>query len=101
MMDIKEYPKNNWERFKQVLDRGFSLELFKGLGITFKIMKGVIFNNESHNTKYPIEKLPISPRYRAVHKLLALLESGTIDVLDVDFVKKFVSQIVFEWIQNR
>ena len=56
MMDIKEYPKNNWERFKQVLDRGFSLELFKGLGITFKIMKGVIFNNESHNTKIPNRK---------------------------------------------
>jgi len=77
MMDIKEYPKTNWAKFKQVFDRGFSLELFKGLGITFKIMKGVIFNNGSHNTKYPMEKLPISPRYRAVHKLLALLESGT------------------------
>jgi len=70
MMDIKEYPKTGWQQFKQVLNRGFSLELFKGLGITFKIMKGVIFNNQSHNTKYPIEKLPISPRYRAVHKLL-------------------------------
>ena len=77
MMDIKEYPTSGWDKFKQVLDRGFSLELFKGLGITFKIMKGVLFNKESHNTKYPMEKLPISPRYRAVHKLLALLESGT------------------------
>ena len=39
-------------------------------------MKGVLFNNETHNTQYPIERLPISPRYRAVHKLLGLLESG-------------------------
>ena len=77
MMDIEEYPKEGWDKFKQIVNRGFSLELFKGLGITFKIMKGVLFNNETHNTQYPIERLPISPRYRAVHKLLALLESGT------------------------
>jgi len=76
MVDIEEYPKSGWEEFKQILSRGFKVELFKGLGITFKIMRGVLFNNESHNTLYPIERLPISPRYRAVHKLLALLESG-------------------------
>ena len=77
MLDIEEYPKDGWEKFKQVLKRGFNTELLKGLGITFKIMKGVLFDGESHNTAYPIERLPISPRYRAVHKLLALLESGT------------------------
>ena len=71
MMDIEGYPATGWERYKQILDRGFSVELFKGLGITFKIMKEVLVNNQSHNTQYPIEKLPISPRYRAVHKLLA------------------------------
>jgi NADH-quinone oxidoreductase subunit I len=76
LMDIEEYPKTGWQQFKQVVKRSFSLELFKGLGITFKIMKGVLVNNETHNTLYPIEKLPISPRYRAVHKLLGLLESG-------------------------
>jgi len=76
LMDIEEYPKTGWEKFKQVVDRGFSIELLKGLGITFGIMKGVLFDNESHNTAYPLQRLPISPRYRAVHKLLALLESG-------------------------
>ncbi len=76
MVDIEEYPESPWDKFKQVVDRTFSVELFKGLGITFKIMKGALFNNEMHNIQYPIEKLPISPRYRAVHKLLALLESG-------------------------
>ena len=77
MMDIEEYPKTDWDKFKQVFKRGLSLDLFKGLGITFKILKGVVFNKQSHNTKYPIEKLPISSRYRAMHKLLALLESGS------------------------
>ena len=76
LMDIEEYPKQGWDKFKQILDRSLSLELFKGLGITFKIMKGVLMNNESHTTCYPIARLPISPRYRAVHKLLGLLESG-------------------------
>jgi NADH-quinone oxidoreductase subunit I len=76
MMDIEEYPKQGWDKFKQILDRGFSMELSKGLAITFKIMKGVLLNNESHTTCYPIERLPISPRYRAIHKLLGLLESG-------------------------
>jgi NADH-quinone oxidoreductase subunit I len=76
MMDIEEYPKTGWEQFKKVLNRGFSVELFKGLGITFGIMKRALFDDEMHNHQYPIQKLPISPRYRAVHKLLALLESG-------------------------
>jgi len=76
-MDIEEYPVEGWDRFKQALSRGFSMELFKGLGITFGIMKRVLVNKESHNVQYPIEKLPISPRYRAVHKLLVLLESGS------------------------
>ncbi|MBD3840342.1 MAG: NADH-quinone oxidoreductase subunit NuoI [Campylobacterales bacterium] len=76
MMDIEEYPKTPWESFKQVMNRGLSVELFKGLGITFNIMKRALFDNEMHNVLYPQERLPISPRYRAVHKLLALLESG-------------------------
>jgi NADH-quinone oxidoreductase subunit I len=76
MMDIEEYPKTGWAKFKQVMDRGFSVELFKGLGITFDIMKKALFKDEMHNIQYPIEKLPISPRYRAVHQLLGLLESG-------------------------
>ncbi len=29
-----------------------------------------------HTTQYPLEKLPISPRYRAIHEMLRLLESG-------------------------
>jgi len=71
-----DYPKTNWEEFKQVLKRSVKGELFRGLKITFKMMKEALFNDNMHTVQYPAEKLPISPRYRAVHKLLALLESG-------------------------
>jgi NADH-quinone oxidoreductase subunit I len=77
LMDIEEYPKTGWEEFKQVLSRSIKGELFGGLKITFNIMKEALFDNKMHTVKYPLEKLPISPRYRAVHKLLGLLESGT------------------------
>jgi len=60
------------DKFKQVLKRTFKGELFVGLWIVFREM--IKFN--IHTTKYPLEKLPISPRYRAVHKLLRLIESG-------------------------
>ena len=77
MLDIEEYPATGWEAFKQVTKRTLSVELFKGLGIVFNVMKRALFNNEMHTVQYPMEKLPISPRYRAIHKLLGLLESGT------------------------
>lgn len=73
---IEEYPKTGWEAFKQATKRTLSVELFKGLGITFKIMNQALFKNQMHTVKYPMEQLPISPRYRAIHKLLGLLESG-------------------------
>ncbi|PHO17270.1 NADH-quinone oxidoreductase subunit NuoI [Malaciobacter molluscorum LMG 25693] len=70
------YPKTNAEVFKQVVKRSLKGELFTGLKITFKIMKDALFKGQMHTVQYPAEKLPIGPRYRAVHKLLALLESG-------------------------
>ena len=65
-------PKSGWEKFKRVVNRTFKGELFVGLWIVFREM--IRFN--IHTVKYPLEKLPISPRYRAIHKLLRLLESG-------------------------
>lgn len=76
MVENDNYPTTGWEEFKQVIDRTFSVELFKGLGITFGIMKKALVDDEMATVQYPLEKLPISPRYRAVHKLLGLLESG-------------------------
>ena len=76
-VEIDNYPTTGWSAFKQVTKRTLSVELFKGLGIVFGVMKRALFNDEMHTVQYPLEKLPISPRYRAVHKLLGLLESGT------------------------
>jgi NADH-quinone oxidoreductase subunit I len=72
LVDIPEYPKTPWERFVQVVKRTLKGELFAGLKVVFKEMKDF----DIHTVKYPQEKLPISPRYRAVHKLYKLLESG-------------------------
>ena len=70
------YPKTGWGVFKQVFKRSIKGELFGGLKITFIMMKEALFNDNMHTVQYPSEKLPIGPRYRAVHKLLGLLESG-------------------------
>mgnify|MGYP000867947150 CR=1 FL=1 len=71
-----KYPDNRWKEFTQVMSRTLKTELLGGLKITFKNMVDALFKNEMHTVRYPVEKLPISPRYRAVHKLLALMESG-------------------------
>lgn len=76
LMDIDPYPKTGWEAFKQGFKRSIKGELFVGLKITVNIMREALFKGQMHTVKYPIEKLPIGPRYRAVHKLLGLLESG-------------------------
>ncbi|MCK9337562.1 MAG: NADH-quinone oxidoreductase subunit NuoI [Arcobacteraceae bacterium] len=71
-----KYPDTGWKEFKQVMSRTLKTELFGGLKITFNNMIDALFKNQMHTIRYPIEKLPISPRYRAVHKILGLLESG-------------------------
>lgn len=75
-VQMDSYPKSGWEEFKQVFKRSIKGELLVGLKITFVMMKEALFNRQMHTVQYPAEKLPIGPRYRAVHKLLALLESG-------------------------
>lgn len=72
-----DYPKTQWESFKQVLSRSVKGELLTGLKVTFKMMVGALFKGEMATVQYPAEKLPIGPRYRAIHKLLVLLESGS------------------------
>ncbi|MEF3191761.1 MAG: NADH-quinone oxidoreductase subunit NuoI [Campylobacterales bacterium] len=70
LIKIEPYAKTPWQRFVQVIKRTLRVELFKGMGIVFGRMK------EIHTTQYPKEKLPLGPRYRAVHELMRLLESG-------------------------
>jgi NADH-quinone oxidoreductase subunit I len=66
-------PLEPWDRFKRVMKRTFKGELFVGLWVVFREM---ITKGNSHTILYPLEKLPISPRYRAIHKLLRLVDSG-------------------------
>ena len=72
-VDIEDYPETGWDRFKQVVKRALSGELFVGLWVVMREM--VRF--DIHTVQYPKEKLPIGPRYRAVHEMQRLFESGT------------------------
>ena len=54
-VDAGEYPKTGWAEFKQVVKRTLSVELFKGLGITFKIMKEALWKDQMATVQYPIE----------------------------------------------
>jgi NADH-quinone oxidoreductase subunit I len=65
-------PQTWSEKFSQVVKRTLSGELFVGLWIVFREM--VKFN--IHTIKYPLEKLPIGPRYRALHQIKRLMDSG-------------------------
>ncbi len=71
-IDEEQEPKTNKEKFQRFLRRTFQLELFVGLWIVIR----EFFKFDIHTVQYPIEKLAIPPRYRAIHKLLRLVESG-------------------------
>jgi len=76
MVDLKPTPSTGVKKFTQVVERTFKGELFVGLYVTFREMINALFKGEMHTFKYPLEKMPISPRYRAIHDMLRLLESG-------------------------
>lgn len=75
-LDLSHTPATGWGQFKQVLSRTFKPELFVGLWVTLREMGNALVGGKMHTTQYPFEKLPISPRYRAIHDMLRLLESG-------------------------
>lgn len=73
-LKVEETPDTKWKYFKRFLKRTFKMELFEGLGIVLlEMLKG---KKNNHTLLYPLEKYELSPRYRALHKLLRLLESG-------------------------
>ncbi|PAF42194.1 NADH-quinone oxidoreductase subunit I [Helicobacter sp. 11S03491-1] len=59
------------QKFFETIKTTCGLELFKGLALTLKE-----FFSKKVTVRYPLEILPLSPRYRAVHNLQRLLESG-------------------------
>jgi NADH-quinone oxidoreductase subunit I len=75
-VDAGTSPVTAMGKFTQVATRAVKGELFVGLWVTMKAMVKTLFAGDVHTVKYPFEKLPISPRYRAIHDMLRLLESG-------------------------
>jgi len=76
LLDLEPTPTTGWDKFKRVMKRSVKLELFVGLKVTIREMFKALFMGQMHTVKYPLEKLPISPRYRAIHEMKRLLESG-------------------------
>lgn len=73
-LNVEKTPSTKWEYFKRFLKRTFKMELFTGLRIVlWEMLKG---KKNNHTLLYPLEKYELSSRYRALHKLLRLLESG-------------------------
>ena len=68
----KEKELTTQRKFVRFWNRALKGELFVGLWLVLKEM----CKWQIHTTQYPLEKLPLSPRYRAVHELKRLLESG-------------------------
>lgn len=70
-IDMPSMPSSNAEAFSRSVKLTLGLDLFKGLGLTIKE-----FFSKPVTLNYPLELLPLSPRYRAVHNLQRMLESG-------------------------
>jgi len=76
-IDVGQAPVGAMQTFTQVAKRTVKGELFVGLWVTLREMINALFKGDMATVKYPFEKLPISPRYRAIHDMLRLLESGS------------------------
>ena len=66
--------KSGGDKFRRFLARTFNGELFVGLWV---VLKNMFKRGGSHTLRYPMEKFVMPPRYRGVHKLMRLLESGS------------------------
>ncbi|WP_298758980.1 NADH-quinone oxidoreductase subunit NuoI [uncultured Campylobacter sp.] len=66
--------KSGGDKLRRFLTRTFRGELFVGLWV---VLKNMFKRGGSHTLRYPMEKFVMPPRYRGVHKLMRLLESGS------------------------
>ena len=71
LVDIEDYPTEPWAKFTRVVKRTFRGELFVGLWVVLREM----IRFDIHTVSYPEEKMPIGPRYRAIHEMKRLWES--------------------------
>lgn len=67
----RKEPKTPLERAIRTIKITCGMDLFKGLWLTLKE-----FCSKKVTIHYPAERIPLSPRYRAVHSLQRLLDSG-------------------------
>ena len=66
--------KSGGDKLRRFLARTFNGELFVGLWV---VLRNMFKRGSSHTLRYPMEKFVMPPRYRGVHKLMRLLESGS------------------------
>lgn len=66
--------KSGGDKLRRFLSRTFNGELFVGLWV---VLRNMFKRGGSHTLRYPMEKFVMPPRYRGVHKLMRLLESGS------------------------
>ncbi len=66
-------PTDGWQAFKRFVKRTLKGELFVGLWIVLREM----IRFDIHTLQYPLEKIEMGSRYRAIHRLLRLFESGS------------------------
>ena len=66
--------KSGGDKFRRFLARTFNGELFVGLWV---VLKNMFKRGGSNTLRYPMEKFVMPPRYRGIHKLMRLLESGS------------------------
>ena len=64
-------PKNFFWRVISAIKVTFSLDIIKGLSLSLRE-----FCSKSVTVQYPLESMPLSSRYRSIHKLQRLLESN-------------------------
>lgn len=72
--NAEKTPQTSWEFFLRGFKRAIKGELFVGLWI---VLREMITKGNTHTVSYPQEKFEMAPRYRAIHKLLRLQESGS------------------------
>ena len=73
-IDNRPPASSNADRLYKFLSRTFGGELFVGLWV---VLRNMLKRGNSHTLRYPMEKFVMPPRYRGVHKLMRLLESGS------------------------
>jgi len=73
-IDNRPPANSNADRLYKFLSRTFGGELFVGLWV---VLRNMLKRGNSHTLRYPMEKFVMPPRYRGVHKLMRLLESGS------------------------